>query len=58
MPVNAPFSDIAMHVVQAPGVSLLLPDLMRETLANGARIRVEPVMVAELPFVIAETESC
>ena len=47
-----------MHVVQAPGVSLLLPDLMRETLANGARIRVEPVMVAELPFVIAETESC
>lgn len=53
VPVGAPLPDVAVHVVEPPGVGFLLPD---RVCGVAAVVRV-PSIVAQLPPVVAETVS-
>ena len=51
VPIGAPLPDVAVHVVQSPGVRLLLAHRMR--LAAG--VALEPTVLRQLGFAIAKT---
>jgi hypothetical protein len=51
VPIPAPLTDVAVHVVQAPRVRFLLANRV------GAVIFAEPAVVNELRFIVAKRES-
>src|SRR5262245_64838727 len=48
--IEAPLRDVAVHVVQAPGVGLLLADLLGRPLG----VALEPGVLSQLARIVAE----
>ena len=53
VPIAAPLPDVAVHVVQSPGVRFLLADRMR----SAARVALEPAVLGKLGLAVAEAVS-
>src|SRR6202000_1063270 len=53
--IDAPLSDVTVHVVEAPGIGLFLTDLVIAAIAIGQdRIIDEPGVVLQLFRIVAE----
>src|SRR5262249_18294091 len=54
--ITAPFIHVSMHIVESPGIRLLLPYAACVVFVIAPRILAEPGIIAELRGVVAETE--